>query len=72
MRSDERYGELQIHSVALEVAKTLSQPEPYDLDSIDLGDYKGIRPPWNDWQVTADACTRHGVTLAEALLSTEG
>jgi hypothetical protein len=32
-----------------EVAERLAAAAPGDLAAIDLGTYKGLRPPWNDW-----------------------
>ncbi|MEX2092701.1 MAG: hypothetical protein WD971_08490 [Pirellulales bacterium] len=66
--TDARYGELQTDSVALEIAKVLADPQPYDLDSIDLRTYKGIQPPWDDWLHVATVCKRLGLQFADALL----
>jgi hypothetical protein len=66
--SDQRYGLLQTDSVALEIAKTLAEPNPYDLDTIDLSSYKGIRPPWNNWPHCESICKRWGLEFAEVLL----
>ena len=65
--SDARYGELQSDSVALEIAKTLTEPQPFDLDSLDLSTYKGIRPPWETWSHCEAICKSWGVKLADAL-----
>jgi hypothetical protein len=67
--SDPRYGELQTHSVGLEIAKALVEPAPYDLDEVDLTSYKGLKPPWNDWDKVAMICLRFGLLLAEALVA---
>ena len=34
----------------------LSRPDPYDLTQIDLSEYKGIVPPWNDWRAVETQC----------------
>ena len=34
----------------------LSNPEPYDLTEVDLGEYKGIVPPWQDWRTVQGQC----------------
>jgi hypothetical protein len=68
LRSDERYGELQSDSVGLEIAKALAAPEPFDLESVDLSDYKGVKPPWNKWSHVEGICRSFGERLAEALL----
>jgi hypothetical protein len=69
LRSDRRYGELQSDSVSLEIAKALAEPQPYDLDSIDLQTYKGVQTPWNDWRHAERVCKRLGVLLSERLLA---
>jgi len=73
LRLDHRYGELQTVSVALEVAKTLAQPSPVDLDQTDLRAYKSLIPRWHDWQAVAEVCRRYGLLLGEKLvLDAEG
>jgi hypothetical protein len=69
LRSDERYGELQSDSVSLEIAKALSEPLPFDLDSIDLRVYKGIKSPWDEWPHIESVCRRFGLQFAGALIS---
>jgi len=71
LRSDERYGELQTDSVGLEIAKALAEPDPYDLESVDLREYKGVKPPWNQWSRVEETCRSFGTLLAEALLRGE-
>ncbi|MEX2168839.1 MAG: hypothetical protein WD851_05990 [Pirellulales bacterium] len=72
LRSDERYGELQTDSVALEIAKTLAEPMPFDLDSVDLVVYKGVRPPWNDWSHIESICECFGIRMIDELLREGG
>jgi hypothetical protein len=68
LKLDERYGELQSASVALEVAKALSAAAPYDLNEAELPSYKGLVPKWHNWPVPRDICQRFGGLLGEALL----
>ena len=72
LRSDERYGELQTDSVALEIAKVFAEPKPFDLDSVDLALYKGVRPPWNDWSHIASICKFFGTRMIDELLREGG
>lgn len=67
-RSGERYGDLQTDSVGLEIAKALSEPEPYDLDSVDLSEYKGVQEPWNRWHAIEEICKSFGLQMAEQLV----
>ena len=34
----------------------LGMPDPYDLTEVDLNEYKGIIPPWNDWRAVERQC----------------
>jgi hypothetical protein len=38
------------------VVVRLSEPSPYDLTEVDLSEYKGIVPPWNDWHSVEKQC----------------
>lgn len=40
----------------------LANPDPYDLTQVDLGEYKGIVPPWNGWRAVVAQC--RGLALA--------
>jgi hypothetical protein len=44
----------------------LTDADPYDLTDVDLKEYKGITPPWNDWPAVQEQCR----SLAKALLET--
>ncbi|MBM3268312.1 MAG: hypothetical protein FJZ01_11745 [Candidatus Sericytochromatia bacterium] len=41
----------------------LANPEPYDLTSVDLGEYRGIVAPWNDWEAVVAQCRQLAVAL---------
>jgi hypothetical protein len=45
----------------------LSNPEPYDLTEIDLTEYKGIVPPWNDWSSVCEQCRSLARTMLDPL-----
>ncbi len=68
LKSDVRYGESQTASVALEIAKTLAKPEPYDLGDASLSRYKALAPEWRDWSKTESICQRYGNLLGERLV----
>ncbi len=46
------------------VVTKLADPDPYDLTDVDLSEYKGIVPPWNDWEAVKNQCR----ALAAAVL----
>ncbi len=43
-------------AVRTQLVKQLADPRPYDLDSVDLSEYKGIRAPLNMWANVAEIC----------------
>jgi len=34
----------------------LAAPDPVDLEGVDLAEYKGIVPPWNEWPAVVEQC----------------
>ncbi len=69
LKSDERYGPLQVTSVGLSIAKRLSDPQPYDLESIRLEEYKGLAPQWQSWERVDERCRVFGGLLGERLVT---
>jgi hypothetical protein len=47
---DELYPQPNGASVLAEVVERLGSAQPLDAAEIDLASYRGLRPPWNDWQ----------------------
>jgi hypothetical protein len=45
-------------AVRTQLVKQLADPRPYDLDGVDLAEYKGIRAPLNRWANVAEICAR--------------
>jgi hypothetical protein len=50
--------------VRTQLVKQLADPRPYDLDDVDLAEYKGVKPPLDHWNEVAEICGR----LSERLL----
>jgi hypothetical protein len=50
---DDLYSQDSGASVLAEVAERLAAAQPSDLMSVDLATYRGLIPPWNDWQHVA-------------------
>lgn len=42
--------------VRTQLMMQLAAPPPYDLDRIDLAEYKGVHPPFDRWEHVADVC----------------
>jgi hypothetical protein len=43
-------------AVRTQLVMQLAAPPPYDLDSVDLAEYKGVRPPFDRWSHIAEVC----------------
>jgi len=43
-------------AVRTQLVKQLADPRPYDLDAVDLAEYKGVRPPFDRWSHVAGVC----------------
>ena len=54
-------------SVALQLARQLAEPAPYDLDETDLPSYKRLAPRWRDWGAVREQLRRLAVALTETL-----
>jgi hypothetical protein len=44
----------------------LAAPPPYDLDRVDLAEYKGVRPPFGRWHHVVEVCGRLSDRLLKA------
>ena len=42
--------------ILISILVKLGTPDPYDLTEVDLSEYKGIIPPWNDWSAVEKQC----------------
>lgn len=42
--------------VRTQLMMQLAAPPPYDLDRVDLAEYKGVHPPFDRWEHVADVC----------------
>jgi len=51
--------------VAVQLARQLAEPAPYDLSAVDLSSYRRLDPQWQEWSAVADACG----DLASAMLT---
>ena len=57
-------------SVRTQMVKQFAEPRPYDLDEVDLGKYKGVKPPYNSWSHMIQRCSDLAVRLIFAFRST--
>lgn len=67
---DELYSQPTGASVLAEVAERLAAAAPPDAEQIDLLSYRGLRPPWNDWQYVVEQGRMFAPSLAQIALTT--
>ncbi len=54
-------------SPLIQLIRQLSEPTPYDLDDIDVSQYKGVSPPLNSWDYIKNVCEKISVELGNKL-----
>jgi hypothetical protein len=61
---DEIYRQPNGASPLTEVSERLAAAKPEDQSEIDLKDYRGLRPPWNDWLYVATCGRKWAAMIA--------
>jgi len=56
-------------AVRHQLMRQLAMPRPYDLDTLDLLEYKNLVPEWREWASVVDQCRRVGTLMANAVAS---
>lgn len=54
-------------AVRQQLARQLSEPTPWDLDQVELAEYKGLVPPWTDWDAVVEACRGLSDAMVDAI-----
>ena len=54
-------------AVRHQLMRQLAMPRPYDLDSLNLAEYKGLVPAWRDWATVVAQCRRVATLMAAAV-----
>lgn len=54
-------------AVRQQLMRQLADPAPWDLDSVDVAEYKGIVPPWSDWAAVVAACRKASDAMVDAI-----
>jgi hypothetical protein len=69
---DDIYPQPNGASVLAEVIERLGAAKPVDAAEIDLASYRGLKPPWNDWEYVAGRGRHWSQVLADLLLGEDG
>lgn len=54
-------------AVRQQLMRQLALPRPYDLDSVNLAEYKSLVPAWRDWSTVVGQCQKVGTLMASAV-----
>ena len=68
-RFDQLYPQPHGESALQQLAKQLADPRPYDLDDVDLAEYRHLIPRWQAWKSVVEQCAGVAVRLIDHLAS---
>lgn len=54
--------------VRTQLVMQFAAPQPYDLDRVDISEYKGVRPPFHRWNHVAEVCGKLSDWLLNACM----
>lgn len=54
-------------AVRQQIIRQLAAPKPYDLDEVELREYKGLIPKWQKWSAVEAKCQEISVLVANAV-----
>ena len=60
---DRLYPQESGESALQQLHAQLANPLPYDLDELDLSEYRDLAPQWQDWGKVRAACGRMAVAV---------
>lgn len=66
---DQRHGG---RGVTTQLVRALADPQPYDLDSVDLAAYRQLVEPWRDWDAVRQACSDLSTAILDVVATEEG
>lgn len=68
---DSLYPQENGESALQQLQVQLTNPLPYDLDEIELPEYKHLDPRWHDWEKVRETCIRTAIDLFDKLCEPE-
>lgn len=54
-------------AVRQQLVRQLADPAPWDLDRVEVAEYKGLVAPWTDWDAVVEACRRASDAMIDAI-----
>ena len=68
---DRLYPQESSESALQQLEAQLANPLPYDLDELDLTEYRDLAPQWQDWDSVQAACGRVAIAIFDHVCETE-
>jgi hypothetical protein len=68
---EELVAEAGPRTIATQLARQLAQPQPFDLDELDLREYRQLDPRWQDWDAVRAACLDVAVRILDRFAAGE-
>lgn len=65
---DRLYPQPNEESALQQLQVQLAQPLPYDLEELNLDEYKNLAPHWSNWQTVKTACIKYAILIFERLV----
>ena len=65
---DSLYPQPNGESALQQLQIQLGNPLPYDLDEVDLGEYKHLAPRWHDWNAVKSACAACATLIFDRII----
>jgi hypothetical protein len=68
---DRLYPQPNAESAAQQLQIQLANPLPYDLEELNLAEYKNLDPRWCDWQTVKSACADCATLIFDHIVGLE-
>jgi hypothetical protein len=69
---DDIYPQQNAESALQQLQIQLANPLPYDLDEVNLAEYKQLAPQWHDWSAVQSACAASATLIFDRIVGREG
>ena len=64
---DRIYPQPNDESALQQLQIQLAQPLPYELDELNLDEYKGLHPRWQNWEIVRAVCSQYATRLFDGV-----
>ncbi len=65
---DDLYPQPTGESALQQLQIQLAEPLPFDLDSVELAEYKSVSPRWQRWESVSECCRRYATLIFDGIL----